>query len=237
MSLKTILIAAGALILAILTGLVIYGGVEHKAAIVSKAEENVLKSQLATLTATTAAKDKERDAAITASEAVKQAALKKAEDEHRARLKSDADRDAAIAQTKTLPDDSLSGNINLRIGAGASHPTAAGVFSFTRPGTESTLNYFLTGEAAESARDSAIKEAADNKTAFDSCQDQRKQDALKLVDKDSIIDLTNTALAKSDDAYRHLNNSIFGLKIKTFVEGGIVFSVALTILHLTKIIK
>jgi hypothetical protein len=173
----------------------------------------------------------------TALQAEKQTALDKAAAEAAGRTKAEKERDAAIALTKALTDDALSGAINLRIGAGQSKPMASGVFSFTRPGTESTLNIFIAGETAVTARDSALRESANNKTALDKCEEQRKNDAKVIEDGKAEIKTNKAGWKTADDNLAHLEHSILGTKIKTFAIGVGVGAAIIEGLKLLGIIK
>ena len=236
-NLKTILIAIAGAILAALIGFVWYGGAEHAAYVQSKAQSAILTKQYSDYVASAkVALDKAKedgqkwhDQAI-----ANQTAADVAEQKIPA---IQAALDAERARTKTLTPDALAGAVNLRIGANQSLPVANGTFSFTRPGAESTLNLFLQGEAAANKYAAEQIVSSDLRSAIDSSKHELDALGQRLTLVQGEYDLALPAWQADKNSLKFLERSILGLRIKTFVEGGIVFSVALTILHLTKIIK
>lgn len=176
-------------------------------------------------------------ASTAAAETQKQAALAAAAAERALRVKADAERDGIIAKTKALPDDTLSSAINLRIGEDESKPIASGVFSFTRPGAENTLNLFISGETAATDRDSAIREAAHNADSLALCETQRGNLAAEIKTTADERDLAKLGWDKEAEALSHLEKSIFGRTVKVAVISAGVGAGLVLILHLCGVIK
>lgn len=234
--LKTIFVAAGGILLLALAIIAIYATGQHRAYLISKGESVVLEQQFkdyrltsekekTALTAEAIRTTAEKDAAIARANA---ASLKAGEIQSKL--------DAATALTAALPADVLSGQINARIGVNQSCPIMNGTFSFTRPGAESTLNLFLTGEA------SASKYAAERTVS------SNLRDALTAADAGTVnvsarLSITETELTKcvaakdaTASALKHLEHSILGTKIKNFAIGVGVGAATVTVLHLLKVI-
>ena len=235
MTKRTLSIVAAA-VLAILAGLVLYGNYQHRQYLEAKGAEKLIAAQYQYATVKANIEIAALLASTTAAESQKQAALDAAAAERQLRLQADAERDAAVAKTKALPDDTLSSAINLRIGNGESKPIASGVFSFTRPGTEATLNRFLAGETAASDRDSAIREAANNADGLALCESQRGKLAKEVKLRVNERDLAKIGWDTTADALKHLERSIIGTRIKTFITGAAVGAVAVIALHILKAI-
>jgi hypothetical protein len=134
-------------------------------------------------------------------------------------LKKEAEK--AKAQTAALSHDNLSLAVNSRIGAGQSWPIAAGMFSFTRPGTERTLNLFIDGEAAEAGwqNERGVSEALRGSLAAAEQQRDgwRKADGLHVEERDKAVKGWKT----EETARRYLEKSIPGMKWKERAKGGV----------------
>jgi hypothetical protein len=232
-----IIIAFCAIVALTWTFLVFMAKAEHTKYLESRGAENILREQYKVSEAKLAAENSALHASNVKAEAEKQKALADKAQEQRARQKAEAERDAEKAKTATLPDNELSGAINLRIGAGQSRPMAAGVFTFLRPGTEKTLNLFIDGETAARNYESAKVEIKKTEDAFNDSELQRKNGLAEIASKDDLLKKATDGWAEADRGKRLLERSILGIKIKTFIigvgfGGGTVFG-----LHLAGVIK
>jgi hypothetical protein len=234
--LNTYIVVALAMVLAIIAGLGIWGSIQHKAYLEAKGAADLLSAQYKDAATKNEIEIAALHASSAASEIQKQAALDAAATERQLRVKADTERDAAIAKTKALPDDILSSAINLRIGAGESSPIASGVFTFTRPGVESTLNHFLAGETAETNLVSALAESAHKSDALDLCESQRGNLSAELKLTANERDLAKQGWDKEADALGHLERSIWGTRVKAFAWGAGAGAVAIVLLRIFKII-
>ncbi len=167
----------------------------------------------------------------------KQAALDDAATERAARTRADSSLAAERAKTQALTNDALATAICARIGVGNALATAGGPFSFTRPGTENTLNRFLDGETAVIQRDSAIEEAARNKDALTFCEDQRQNDAAIIKSTKAEGEKAAAWAVQERDARLHLERSLFGRTVKTVVIAIVLERAVEYVLRLVKVIK
>lgn len=237
MKLKAIFVSVGALVALVLAALVIYSTGQRKSYLTAKGEAAVLEKQFADyrleadkakaiLTAEFATLTAEKNAALTAA---LNASLKAGEIQ--ARL------DAEQALTAALPADVLSGRINARIGVNQSVPIMNGTFSFTRPGTESTLNIFLEGEASASKYAAERTVTASLRDAVNASEKEVGNLGQRLYISETELDKAVAAWGADKDALKHLERSILGTKIKNLAIGAGAGVVIVTVLHLTGIVK
>jgi hypothetical protein len=221
-----ILVAIVAFIALLAGGLMIYSGAQHKAYLISKGESAVLEKQFAdyrltsekektALTAEAIRTTAEKDAAIAAANAA---------DASKAAIQSALD--AEKAKTAAMPADTLSGNINQRIGAGQSWPTAGGVFTFTRPGTESVLNRFLDGEASEGKYQAEMIVTLNLRTALGKSEGGAANLGTRLTLTQGELDKCVAAKDANAKALSHLEHSITGTAIKNLAIGAAGYIVA-----------
>lgn len=234
--LKTILVGAGALVLAILVGLGIYGAAQHKSYLISKGKaealeiqyrdyEKTAKSEIASLTAQGANWKDARDAALAAVASAEQG-----------KAATQAALDAEKARTKLLTADLLAGQINARIGINQALPVANGTFSLTRPGAENTLNVFLDGEGFKEKLKAESLVSENLRSAINSSQHENDTLGQRLSITQTELTKSVAAWDATKDTLKHLERSILGTKIKTFAVGVGVGAVAIIILHLCKVI-
>jgi hypothetical protein len=229
--LNTYLVVALAVVLAIIAGLGIYGTAQRKAYLEAKGAAAVLEKQYVEYS--TAAESQLASIAVAYSKAKaeKDAALAAATVAKNAQVAIQSALDAEKAKTHALPPDSLSGAINTRIGANQSWPTEGGVFTFTRPGTESVLNRFLNGEASESKYQAGEVVTVNLRAAIDAAERGTASISGQLTLTKGELDKCVAAKDANAEALKHLERSILGTKIKTFVVGAGVGAATLAVLH------
>lgn len=231
-----ILIAIVALIALLAGGLMIYSGAQKRAYLIAKGEAAVLEKQFADYRA-----EADKAKAILTAEfktltAEKNAAIAAANASAGQAVIIQAALDAEKAKTHALPPDGLSSTINQRIGANQSWPTEGGVFTFTRPGTEGVLNRFLDGEASEGKYQAEAVVTTNLRAAIDAAERGTAAISKSLTLTQGELDKCVAAKDATQDALSHLEHSILGTKIKNFAIGAGVGAVAVTVLHLLKVI-
>lgn len=213
-------------VLCIVGGVIIYASHEHNEYLKAKGASAALTAQLSEskklADIAIAAKNeeialgiKQRDAAIkraTAAESKESVAIAK--------------YDALKRETAALPAEALSSNINARIGSGNSWPTAGGLFSFTRPGAERTLNIFLDAENYKGLWEDEQVVSSELRTALSSAVTIGMGWEEKFNIKSDEIGKTVAAWNADKDALKHLERSIYGQNVKAFVIGTAVGVVA-----------
>lgn len=216
---KGIIAIVAFVVVCIIGGAIIYGGAQYRkyqqavgASKALTAEYEAYKAEAkklqAGLTASINDLEKQRLAAL------EQAALANAK-----QADIQAQYDKLKGETAALPPDALSGAINVRIGADQSRPTANGLFSFSRVGTDRTLNLFLDGEAASLSLEASVVEAASLRSAVSLAagiaNDWAKRFEIQGVEYGKAI----KAWDADRDALTHLRRSIFGRRVKSFITG------------------
>lgn len=234
---KMIVAISCAVVIAAWAGLFIVAKAQHTKYLEALGAEALLREQYKVSDGKLKKENSALDAANKILEKAKKAAEQDKLKEQAGREKAEADLIAEKAKTATLTDNDLSGAINLRIGAGQSRPTAAGNFSFTRPGTETTLNIFKDGETAASNYESAQREIKKTEVAAKDCEDQRANDGLQIGNLKDLLGKSNAGWTKADEARISLERSILGLKIKTFTAGVGSGGLLVFFLHLAGVIK
>lgn len=204
-----------AVALVIMAGLAWWGTMERKAYLKAAGKADVLAGQFRDY-----AKQAEAIKTTLAAEAVtlraeKKAAIDRALAADALKVKAIRERDAAIAQTAALPPDSLAGNINLRIGANQSWPTAGGIFSLTRKGAENVLNRFITGEASQALYEAEATSNTNLRSALDSAERENGNLGYRLVLTEKEKALAIEAWDADRSALKHLRLSIIGRTVKT----------------------
>ena len=172
---------------------------------------------------------KELHAGIAESLKQEQAAIDAAEKAKAAQSSIQAKYDTLKEETAALPPDALSGAINIRIGADQSRPTANGLFSFSRVGTERTLNLFLDGEASAENLKSEQAVSLNLRAALDAAERGAALCSEAYALKDGEYTRALAAWATDRDALRHLQRSIFGRKVKSFLTGAAFGAAAVVI--------
>jgi hypothetical protein len=142
--------------------------------------------------------------------------------------------DKLKTETAALPATDLIIQINARIGSGNSWPTAGGLFSFTRVGTENTLNLFYTGEAYYKQYTDEQKKNVEYKAALDKDTGIISAWTEKYTLRDGEYQLALKAWDGDREALKHLSRSIFGRKVKAFVIGAGIGAAAVIIYNLIK---
>lgn len=228
------LVVTVAIIAVIVIGIVIWGKAEYRGYIKAKAESNVFTAQYEAKAAQaeTMILALQRESAILRAE--KQRALDNADLHEADAAKARAETERLKAQTAAMSPDGLSDQINLRIGTGAITPTAGGLYICSRAGTEAILNRFLDGEGylsqyesekaanlnLRAATDAAERMAANSAQAFTLMQGERDR-ALVAWDADKQV-------------IKHLERSIVGRRLKSFVIGAAVGVASVLIFQLAK---
>ena len=230
------LVGLVALIVLIAGGLMIYGTAERKAYLQAKGEAIVLNQQFKDAQADAAKQIAALTVAYNTAQADKDAALAAANAAENGQVAIQAALDALKALTAAMPPDTLSGAINQRIGAAQSWPTAGGVFTFTRKGAESTLNVFLDGEASASKYHAEQLVTMNLHTAIDAAEQASVSLGSRLTLTQGELDKAVAAWGATQSALSHLEHSILGTKIKTFVIGAGTGALALYALHILKVL-
>jgi hypothetical protein len=234
--LKGVLIAAGGLLVIIAVGFVIWGQWNHKQYLIEKGQAIVLKQQFDLYKANAEKIEADLTAQAVILLAEKNAAIDAADKASAKAGQIQAALDIEIAKTAALQPDALSGNINQRIGAGQSWPTAGGVFSFTRPGTEATLNLFLTGESSAAKYQSEQVVSTNLRVALGKSEAETGNIGQRLTLTQTELDKLGLAYGAQGNSLKYLERSIVGVRIKTFVEGAVIGAAVVTVLHLVKVI-
>jgi hypothetical protein len=231
-----VLIAIIAILALFAGGLMIYSGHEKKLYLIDKGKAQVLAKEYADYKASAEPQIVALTTASAKAKADKEAALAAAVVAENAKAAIQSALDAEKAKTHALPPDALSGAINTRIGANQSWPTEGGVFTFTRPGTESVLNRFLNGEASESKYQAEAVVTVNLRAAIDAAERGTAsisgQLALTAGERDKAI----AAWGATGDALKHMERAQFGLGLKHYVIGAGVGAAVLVILHVFKVI-
>lgn len=230
-------IVIGAVVIATWAVLILLARSNHTKYLESKGAEKVIRQEYADLKLKSDADIIKLQESSAKAEQEKQAALQEKIKEQRAREKAEAERDAEKAKTAALPDDELSGAINLRIGAGQSRPTGAGNFTFMRPGTERTLNLFIDGETTARNYESAKVEIKKTEDALRATETQRDNARAEIVSKDDLLEKATEGWTEADRGKKLLERSILGIKIKTFAIGFGLGGATVFGLHLAGVIK
>lgn len=227
--LKAILAIAGAIAAVAVVSIVLYANGQrikyHEALGASK----VLTAEYKDYVKSAELAIKELHAGIAESLKLEQAALDAAEKAKAAQSSIQAKYDTLKEETAALPPDALSGAINIRIGAEQSRPTANGLFSFSRVGTERTLNLFLDGEASAENLKSEQAVSLNLRAALDAAERGAALCSEAYALKDG--EYTRALLAWNADreALTHLSRSIFGRKVKSFLTGAAFGAVAVIV--------
>jgi len=233
---KSALVIAAAALAVVVTGLILYGQAERRSALRWRGAADALTREYQSYRVRS-------DAELTALR--KQQAAAEAEKKHALEAAAEAEKKHALIQsdlkqlqalTASLSPDDLSGHINQRIGTGSIVPNAGGLYICTRAGAEAALNRFLDGEGyrtkyetekavtlnLRAALDAAEQQAANSDNAF-TLKDQELKRALKAWDADKQV-------------IKHLERSIIGRRVKSFVIGAGAGALTLAVLHWTGII-
>lgn len=232
--LRNTLITAAA-ILAVVVGIIIaWGQAEHRAALKWKGASSAL-------TAEHAAYVKQAEPLIAGLQE-QNAALQK--DINSAISKADtlestiADQDAAIAHLKALtaamPPDSLTGQINQRIGPGSITHTAGGLYIFSRAGAEATLNRFIDGEGYRTKYETEKAVVWNLRAAVDAAEQQAANSAQAFTLKDGEYRRALAGWDADKQVIKHLERSIIGRRLKSFITGAALGVASVLIFQLAK---
>jgi hypothetical protein len=227
--LKAILAIAGAIAAVAVVSVVLYANGQrikyHEALGASKvltAEYNdyVKSAELAI---------KELHVGIAESLKQEQAAIDAAEKAKAAQSSIQAKYDTLKAETAAFPATDLIIQINARIGSGNSWPTAGGLFSFSRVGTERTFNLFLDGEASAENLKSEQAVSLNLRAALDAAERGAALCSEAYALKDGEYTRALAAWESDRDALKFLRRSITGRKVKSFLTGAAFGAVAVVI--------
>jgi hypothetical protein len=234
--LKAILAGVVAVLVLALGGLIFYSNQQHGKYLVFKARAELMGSQFSELEKKS---DAEKAALLAANERLdneRLAAIAKAEKSKQAEAVKDKEIEALKAKTAALPADDLVRAINQRIGDGESWPDARGLFSFTRPGTERTLNLFIDGEGIADKYVAELDVSAKWKSAHDLAIGERDNEKQARQLEEGKVVALKLPKAEIEKALRALERSIPGMKWKSRATGT-VFGFALrTVLGLVGVI-
>jgi hypothetical protein len=232
--LRATLIAAAA-ILAVVIGIVIaWGQAEHRAAL-------KWKGASAALTAEHAAYVKQAEPLIAGLQSenvtlkqIVNSAISKADT-----LESTiAEQDAAIAHLKALtaalPPDSLTGQINQRIGPDSIVHTAGGLYICSRAGAEATLNRFIDGEGYRTKYETEKAVVWNLRAAVDAAEQQAANSAQAFTLKDGEYQRALKGWDADKQVIKHLERSIFGRRTKSFITGAALGVASVLIFQLAK---
>jgi hypothetical protein len=236
-ALKKYLLIAGFIMAAVFSAIVFYGHYQHVLYQNSIGASKVLTAEYTAYkkNADTAILAKTNEISALAKE--KQAALDAANAAAQSQSATQAELNRLKAETAALPPDALSGKINAFIGDNQTRPTADGRFSFTRPGAENTLNLFYERDAYQ------IQNGAYQTEILNLRMDITKSDAIiaagneKYSLKDGECIKLLAAFDARGDALKHLQHSILGRQVKTFIIGAGIGAGTVFILHAVGIIK
>jgi hypothetical protein len=215
----------------VIGGAIIYGNHQRDAYLQAKGEAKAKSealeaykkgadAQIAALSSDIANLTKQRDAAIA-----------QANDANGQKTAIQLKYEALKRETASLPADALSSNLNARLGTGETWPTAGGLFSFTRPGAERTLNLFLDGDEARGKLEASEKESASLRSALSLSAGETAAWRDKYSLKDGELTRTVEAWTATKDALRHLERSIPGRKLKSFIYGTAVGVIAGAVIY------
>ena len=232
--LRNTLITAAAILAVVVGVLIAWGQAEHRAALKWKGASSAL-------TAEHAAYVKQAEPLIASLQSenvtlkqIANSAVSKA-DTLEATI---ADQDAAIshlkALTAALPPDSLTGQINQRIGTGSIVPTAGGLYICTRPGAEATLNRFIDGEGYRTKYETEKAANLNLRAAVDAAEQQAANSAQAFTLKDGEYQRALAGWDADKDALRHLERSILGRRTKSFITGAALGVASVLIFQLAK---
>lgn len=227
--LKAILALAGVIVAVALVSIILYANNQHikfhgalgaSKALTAEYNDYVKSAELAI---------KELHAGIDEANADRQAALDAAAKAKAAQSDIQTKYDTLKEETAALPPDALSGAINIRIGADQSRPTANGLFSFSRVGTERTLNLFLDGEGAAEHYVNEQAVSLNLRAALDAAERGAALCSEAYALKDGEYKRALAAWAADKDALRHLQRSQFGRNVKSFLTGAAIGAAAVIV--------
>ena len=217
--LRNTLITAAA-ILAVVIGIIIaWGQAEHRAAL-------KWKGASAVLTAEHAAYVKQAEPLIASLQSenvtlkqIANSAVSKA-DTLEATI---ADQDAAISHLKALtaamPPDSLTGQINQRIGTDSIVHTAGGLYICSRAGAEATLNRFIDGEGYRTQYETEKAANLNLRAALGAAERIAANSAQAFTLKDQEYQRALAGWEADRQVIKHLERSILGRRLKSFITG------------------
>ena len=232
--LRNALISAAAILAVAIGILIAWGQAEHRAAL-------KWKGASAVLTAEHAAYVKQAEPLIASLQSenvtlkqIANSAVSKADT-----LESTiAEQDATIAHLKALTaalsPDSLSGQINQRIGAGSMSPTEGGLYICSRAGAEATLNRFIDGEGYRTKYETEKAVVWNLRAALDAAEQQAANSAQAFTLKDGEYQRALAGWDADKQVIKHLERSMFGRRTKSFIIGAATGAAAMLIYNLAK---
>jgi len=228
------LIVTVAIIAVIVTGIIIWGKAEYRGYTRAKAEADVLTAQYE-------AKAKQADLAILTlqREAVilrteKKRALENAalHEQDAALAHAEAERQKAL--TAALPPDSLTGQINQRIGPDSIVHTAGGLYICSRAGAEATLNLFLDGDGYRTKYETEKADSLNLRAALDAAERMAANSDNQRLLIQGKYDAAILAWSADVAALRHLERSILGRRTKSFITGAALGVASVLIFQLAR---
>jgi hypothetical protein len=224
-------------VIALVVALGGWGYLEHKAYVAAKAKAGVLTAEFNDYQKQAEAIKANLEAEAVKLLAAKSAAIDAALASEQTKAQAIAERDAALAKIKALPDNDLSGAINLRIGVGLSWPVADGTFSITRYGAESVLSRFIAGEANASLYAAERSVTTNLRQALVASESESGNLGQRLYLTRGELSRAVKAWAADTSALKHLERSIIGRTVTTAVVSvGVGFAVAWG-LHVAGVLK
>ena len=228
-------LVASAVILAVVIGILIaWGQVEHRAYLTAKGAAAALTAEFNAFKATTepfiaSLQSENANLTKTINAAISTAAA----------LEADIiDKDFEIAHLKALTaalsPDSLSGQINQRIGTGSMRPTESGLYICSRAGTEATLNRFLDGEGYASKYESEKAVSLNLRAAVDAAEQKAANSDQAFTLKDGEYRRALAGWDADKQVIKHLERSILGRRTKSFVIGVALGVASVLIFQLAK---
>ena len=149
-----------------------------------------------------------------------------------------ADQDAAISHLKALtaamPPDSLTGQINQRIGPDSIVHTAGGLYICSRAGAEATLNRFIDGEGYRTKYETEKAVVWNLRAALDAAEQQAANSAQAFTLKDGEYQRALAGWDADKQVIKHLERSMFGRRTKSLIIGAATGAAAMLIYNLAK---
>ena len=232
--LRNIIYASGLAVVLIIASLIVYGNYQHSQYLKSKGASAALTAEYKAYKSTAdlgilslqnenAALRVEKTAALSAANSAAQ---------HGLALQIEIDHLKTL--TAALSPDGISAKINERIGTGSIVPTAGGLYICTRPGAEATLNRFLDGEGFASKYESEKAVSLNLRAALDAAERMEANSDNAFYLKTQEYNRAILAWNADKDTLRHLERSILGRRVKSFIIGAASGAAAMLIYQLAK---
>lgn len=232
--LKQWLVLLGVVAAAIVTGLIVYANYQKilyqnalgASAVLTaeyKAEKEKAEIQILALNAQLNTLAAEKD------EALQSAAASQA---HASSLAASLSQ--LQGETAVLPPDALTGRIASYIGAGNITLTGGGLFSLSRSGADSTYNIFLSADSLALQLDDCQSSFTLVSIALTASESTANAWATKYGLKEGEYQTALAAWAADKDALKHLERSMFGRRLKSFITGAAIGVASVLIFQLAQ---